>query len=108
MNLKVSPEAVKWFERSIGIPADQKGAGIRFKSKIYGSSPINESFALALQVEEAQDPIASYQEGEDGLLFFVESRDAWFFDGHDLLVEYDPDRDEPSYVYLKDGQAIRN
>lgn len=37
----------------------------------------------------------------DGISFYVESRDEWFFDGHDLHVDYDEKEDELKFDYVK-------
>ncbi|MEK3936330.1 hypothetical protein MKY41_13445 [Sporosarcina sp. FSL W7-1349] len=36
-----------------------------------------------------------------GILLFIEENDLWFFDGHDLHVDYDEKLDELSYTYVK-------
>lgn len=105
MQLKVSNPAIQWFEESVGIPSDAKNPGIRFRSKIYGDSPVSKSFALAIEISEPRDPLVTFT-ADSGLLFYIEKSDEWFFNQHDLLVDYDEDLDEPKYIYLKDGQAI--
>ncbi len=35
------------------------------------------------------------------LNFFVEEEDVWFFDGHDLYVDYDEKEDELLFDYKK-------
>ncbi|MBF6626549.1 HesB/YadR/YfhF family protein [Tuanshanicoccus lijuaniae] len=102
MNIIVSSQAAEWFKEEVGI---REGAGIRFKSKIYGNSPVTEGFAIAMEADEPMNPIAKTVT-ENGLLFFVEENDEWFFNGHDLSVEFDEKRKEPKYRYLKDGKPI--
>lgn len=99
MKLTVDDKAQKWFAEEVGLP---EGAGIRFKSRIYGSSPVNETFALAIDPSKPHNPAAEFK-SDNGLLFFIESDDEWFFQGHDLIVSYDEEQDEPIYIYRKDG-----
>ena len=35
----------------------------------------------------------------DGLTFFVEDEDLWYFDGHDLTVNYNEETKEPDFHY---------
>ena len=102
MKLQVSPRALEWFKEEVGLP---EGNGIRFKTKIYGSSPVTQGYALAIEPNTPNEVGAKF-EAESGPYFFIEKSDLWFFDGHDLMVDYDEELDEPKYIYLKDGQAI--
>ncbi|MBK0347355.1 hypothetical protein JDW15_01730 [Aerococcaceae bacterium zg-ZJ1578] len=102
MNIIVNAQAAEWFKEEVGI---REGAGIRFKSKIYANSPINEGFGLAMEADEPMKPIAKTTT-DNGILFFVEENDEWFFNGHDLLVDFDEKRKEPVYFYLKDGKPV--
>lgn len=102
MKITVNKQAADWFKDNVGLTDDR---GIRFKNKIYGGSPVNETFALVFEPNHPEEPAAEYR-SENGILFFVEEGDLWFFNGHDLEVAYDEDLDEPKYIYLKDGQAI--
>lgn len=36
---------------------------------------------------------------KDGITFFVEESDVWYFDGHDLLVTYNESAEEPVFEY---------
>ncbi|MBG9979707.1 hypothetical protein HZY91_01750 [Facklamia sp. DSM 111018] len=103
MKLAVDQAAANWFKEEVGL---RKGAGIRFKTKIYSSSPLNKGFGLAIEPSEPSDqPIAEYT-ADNGIYFFIEENDLWFFDGHDLEVTLDEQGQEPYYHYLKDGVAI--
>ncbi|MBG9982025.1 hypothetical protein HZY86_02750 [Aerococcaceae bacterium DSM 111020] len=105
MEIEVTPEAAAWFDENVGIPVDQKDAGVRFKTMIYASSPVNPGFGLAIEPNSPKNPVAQYTT-DQGLLFFIEESDEWFFEGHDLRVEFDAEKEEPKYIYLKDGVAI--
>ena len=38
---------------------------------------------------------------KDGIEFYVEEQDVWFFDGYDLKVAYDEDKEEVKYEYIE-------
>lgn len=99
MNLIIEEKAQDWFLEEVGIP---EGAGIRFKIRIYGSSPVNDTFALAIEPTYPHNAVTRF-EGKNGLLYFIEQDDEWFFQGHDLIVSYDEELQEPIYIYRKDG-----
>ncbi|MGO4936669.1 HesB/YadR/YfhF family protein [Fundicoccus sp. Sow4_H7] len=102
VDLEVTDKVAQWFKEEVGIP---EGAGIRIKTKIYASSPINQSYGLAIDSDFPTKPIASV-EAENGLVFFIEDNDGWFFNGYGLRVELDEELNEPKYVYLKDGEVL--
>lgn len=102
MNLTVDEKAAKWFKTEVGI---REGAGIRIKAKIYGGSPVREGFGLAIDPIEPLSPVVSFK-ADNGVLFFIEDNDEWFFDGHDLLITLSDTYNEPHYIYSKDGVAI--
>lgn len=102
MNLIIEDKAVKWFEEEVGRP---EGAGIRFKTMIYGSSPVQETFALQIEPAEPYAPIAEFK-ADSGLLFFIEKDDEWFFQDHDLIVSFNDELHEPKYIYRKDGVEL--
>ncbi|EFR30941.1 HesB/YadR/YfhF family protein [Eremococcus coleocola] len=106
MKIIIEEKAGQWFKESVGMPQEPTGIGVRFRNRIYGDSPVTDSFGLAIELSQPQNPVAQFQE-KDGYLFFVEASDEWFFDGHDLRVSYDASRDEPIYIFEKDGQAIQ-
>lgn len=96
MNITISQEAVNWFKEEMGLT---EGDYLKFFAKIYGSSPVQDSYALGFAKEDPIDIIASTE--IEGMIFFVESTDLWFFDGHDLHVEYNEKIDELEFAYTK-------
>lgn len=101
MKLTVDKASVAWFKKEVGLP---EGAGVRFLVKVYGCSPVNSGFSLAMETNYPVEPQVTYE--DDGVLFYIEARDEWFFDGHDLSVVFNEKLQEPAYLYLKDGVAI--
>lgn len=104
MKLHVDPQAASWFRQEMGF---RPQAGVRIKSRIYGHSPINSGFDIALESTEPDQPAVTYQ-APDGLLFFIEPSDLWFFEDYDLQIAFDEKLDEPVFQYLRDGQVIHD
>ena len=105
MKITVSPQAAAWFKEEVGI---LPGHGIQFKAKVYGSSPISEGFSLYLEPAMPNQEIGAEFVADNDLKFFVDQEDIWFFDGHDLSVEFDERLKEPKYIYLKDGKPLNS
>lgn len=97
MKIVVSKEAMDWFKEEVELEA---GNSVRFYSQIYGTSPIQEGFALAFTIDNEPENVAVQTE-VDGITFFIEAGDVWFFNGHDLYIEYNPDQEEIEYKYRK-------
>ncbi|MGF3067380.1 HesB/YadR/YfhF family protein [Facklamia sp. P12950] len=102
MKLIVTNKAADWFKEEIGF---SQGAGVRFKTKIYGSSPFDNGFGIAIDSVQPEDPLVTYQ-APNGVLFFIEQDDEWFFDEYDLEVTLDERLCEPTYNYIKNGHSI--
>ncbi|QCJ43662.1 HesB/YadR/YfhF family protein [Bacillus sp. S3] len=95
MQINISNAAIKWFQEEVGL---KKGNKVRFYTQIYGSSPVQENFALGFTVDN--EPVDMSVKTEiEGITFFIEGTDLWFFNGHDLHVDYNPQKDEVEYSY---------
>lgn len=96
MNIIVSKEAYDWFKREMDI---QDGDTIRFYVRYGGASPFHEGFSLGMNREEPHEIGVKLE--QEGVLFYIEKDDEWFFNEHDLHVNVDESLDELSYTYKK-------
>ncbi|MDN6639856.1 MAG: iron-sulfur cluster biosynthesis protein [Tetragenococcus sp.] len=96
MKLTVTPEALDWFKREFDL---EPGRGIEFFGKAYGSTQVHDGFSVGMSVDQPENPIA--KEEIDGMLFFAEEEDDWFFKGYDLTVDYNKELDEPKYIFTE-------
>lgn len=97
MNIVIKDEALQWFKKEISIP---EGMGIKFYAKIYGSTNVHDNFTLGMSVATpSASPYFTYE--DQGILFFVEENDDWFFSDYVLEVGYNAKLDEPSYTFLE-------
>ena len=96
MKLTLSEKAISWFKEEMGLT---KGDTLKFFAQIYGSSPVQESYSLGFAKDYPIDIISSIE--VDGIVFYVEESDLWYFNGHDLHVDYDEKRDELEFKYNK-------
>ena len=96
MELTISPKAQAWFQNEIIL---NSGQGIRFFGKVYGSTPVHEGFSVGMSVDTPNRPLVKTQ--EKGIVYFIEEDDQWFFDGYNLVVNYDEKLDEPNYEFVR-------
>ncbi len=96
MNIRISNEAAQWFIEEMDV---ETGDSIRFFARYGGSSPLHEGFSLGV-IREQPDEVA-VETVLDGVRYYVETRDLWYFDGHDLQVGVNRDLEELQYDYVK-------
>lgn len=97
MKIEISDRAFHWFQEEVGLKSGDK---IRFYTRIYGSSPVQEGYALAFTIDNDPRDAAAQTIVED-ITFYIEETDLWFFDGHDLFVVYNEKNHEVEYKYIK-------
>lgn len=97
MNIYISEKAKQWFKEEVGLETGDK---VRFYSQIYGTSKVQENYSLAFTIDPDDDK-AMAALTEDGITYYVNEPDLWYFDGHDLYIEYDEQLDEVAYDYKK-------
>jgi uncharacterized protein YneR len=97
MEIVLSDSALNWFKEEIGL---KNGDKVRFYPQFYGNSPIQPGYSLAFSKDTTPNNIAVQTE-KDGILFFVEDDDLWFFKDHNLHIDYNEKDDEVEFSYIK-------
>lgn len=95
MNINLTEQALLWFKEEM--EADS-GDYIKFFARYGGSSPLHEGFSLGITKEQPDE--AAVERVIDGIHFYIEERDVWFFDQHDFHVDLDEKRNELSFQYV--------
>ncbi|GKV57539.1 hypothetical protein NCCP2222_34860 [Sporosarcina sp. NCCP-2222] len=96
MKIVLSEEALEWFHEEMDV---EPGDEIKFFARYGGASPLHEGFSLGIR-KEGHDEIG-VETKQDGVLFYIEKRDEWFFSGHDLHVTVNPQLNELHFSYEK-------
>lgn len=94
MKIVISNQALQWFSDELEV---QPGDTIRFYARYGGSNPFHEGFSLGMNKDEPMNP--SVLTKHNDVTFFIEEDDVWFFNNHDLYVDFDQEKDELSYDY---------
>lgn len=88
MKLNMTNEAANWYIKEMHL---SEGDTVKFFGKVYGVN----GFSIALAVMEPSRPEAELT--VDGVTFYIERSDAWFFEGKNLEVTLSDDLKEPHY-----------
>lgn len=96
MNIIITNNALSWFKDEMEV---SRGDYIRFYARYGGSSPFHEGFSLGMNREEPHD--IGIESIVDGIHFYIEKNDVWFFNEHDLHVDINEELNELSYDYIK-------
>ncbi|WP_141432349.1 HesB/YadR/YfhF family protein [Bacillus sp. 03113] len=96
MNIHICDEAATWYKEEMLL---KEGDFIRFFARYGGCSTVQQGFSLGISNEKPFD--IGIQTTKDGITFFIEEKDLWYFDNHDLVVDFNKEMDEPIYRYLE-------
>jgi len=94
LKIVITDEAFKWFKEEMEL---EQGNYVRFYARYGGSSPFHEAFSLGMNREIPHE--IGVETMVDGVHFYIEKADEWFFNDHDLHVSVDPTLDELVYDY---------
>ncbi|RHW42148.1 hypothetical protein D1B31_05795 [Neobacillus notoginsengisoli] len=92
MNLQVNDTAAQWYKEEMELKA---GTFIRFYVRYGGFSQLQSGFSLGVSVEEPVDPAVTAE--SEGLIFYIEEKDLWYFDERDVEVVLDKKSNEPIF-----------
>lgn len=93
MEMTITKPAARWFIQELDL---QQNDAVRFFARYGGFGGVHKGFSLAL---EKTDPVnAGLKIFEEGVLFFVEESDLWYFDNKNFHIKYSRKYDEIEYV----------
>ena len=95
MNKKVTKGALDWYKEELDL---EKGDHVRFFVRYGGCSNVQKGFSLGI-LKDLPMNIGTSTEVE-GITFFIEESDLWYFDNHDLSVTYSDQAEEPVFDYV--------
>ncbi|MGW6300568.1 HesB/YadR/YfhF family protein [Peribacillus butanolivorans] len=96
MKLTISEQAAKWYSDELEL---QEGSHLRFYVRYGGHSSVQSGFSLGIMIEEPEAVAVATTLNK--ITFYVEEKDIWYFDGHDLLITFNENLTEPEFHYEK-------
>ncbi|WP_100404200.1 HesB/YadR/YfhF family protein [Bacillus solitudinis] len=95
MNIQVTKPALTWFREQFSLNGENEY--IRFFARYGGCASIQNGFSLGIN-QDTPATIGALEE-VDGIKFFVEEEDLWFFKDYNLKVKYSRKTDEIEFIY---------
>jgi uncharacterized protein YneR len=92
----ISEEAMQWFKEEM---ETAPGETVRFFVRYGGSSKLQPGFSLGVTKDQPLE--AAVETTHDGVTFYIEKSDVWYFDEHNLHVTVNDDLNELAYAYEK-------
>ncbi|WP_221564691.1 HesB/YadR/YfhF family protein [Alkalihalobacillus sp. TS-13] len=96
MEFTITQPAVQWFIKELDL---SEGDNIRFFARVGGCSTVQSGYSLGISKEEPVEAGETFE--SDGITFFIENKDLWYFKDHDLKIKYSRKYDEISYDYTE-------
>jgi uncharacterized protein YneR len=94
MKIMIKPKALEWYKEELDL---KQGDFVRFFARYGGCSTVQKGFSLGINKESPLSP--GVQTVIDGITFFIEENDMWYFDHHNLIVDFDERINEPVFLY---------
>lgn len=95
MKISVTKPALEWYKSEMDL---QKGDFVRLYTRYGGFNSIKTGFSIGVSIESPRNMGVFTK--EDGITFFVEKDDEWYFDQHDLNIDYNQQNDEIRFEYI--------
>lgn len=96
MEIVIKPKAFEWYKEELNL---RQGDFLRFFPRYGGCSTVQAGFSLGIDKEAPIEPKVATT--IDGVTFFIEERDTWYFDGQHLVVDFNEQADEPVFSIQK-------
>lgn len=97
MKFEITPQAAQWYVKELRL---KEGESLKFFGKVYGT---RDGFSFAIAKEEPTNPFKLVT--IDGVNFYIEKTDAWFFEDINLTVDFDTKLNEPFFTYENKPEA---
>jgi uncharacterized protein YneR len=96
MKLTIDEKAANWYIDELHL---KQGEYVRFFVRYGGFGTVQSGFSLGV-LKDTPDEIGTITESNN-IHFFVENKDLWYFDGHNLTIKFNETYQEPDFVYEK-------
>ncbi len=96
MDFTITKPAVQWFINELDL---SEGDHVRFFARVGGCSTVQSGYSLGISKENPFEPAKTFE--SYGVTFFIEDKDLWYFNDHDLKIKYSRKYDEISYEYTE-------
>lgn len=92
MQISMSDRVFQWYKEEMSLT---KGDCVRFYIRYGGFNSFVSGFSLGMDKDTPEQPDTRIE--KDGITFFIENSDIWYFDNKNLLIEYNEQLEEPEF-----------
>jgi len=92
MQIRMSDQVFQWYKEELAL---SEGDFIRFYIRYGGLNSFVKGFSLGMDKENPEQTHTQIE--KDGITFFIEDSDTWYFDDRDLLIEFNEKLGEPEF-----------
>lgn len=96
LKIHISTEAADWYKDELYL---KDGDFVRFFARYGGFSSVQQGFSLGLSNDKPEDIGA--KEEVNGVTYYIEDRDLWYFDDLDLYIDFNAKNFEPEFRISK-------
>ncbi|MFB6467763.1 HesB/YadR/YfhF family protein [Cytobacillus sp. Hz8] len=96
MNIHITEEAANWYIEELDL---KNGDYVRFFARYGGHSTVHQGFSLGISTETPHN--MGVQTSVNGVIFYIEDADLWYFDGHDIMIDFNSKIGEPEISFNK-------
>lgn len=96
MKIVVSDKAAAWYKDEMLL---NEGDYVRFFARYGGCSTVQQGFSLGISNEKPVNSAVSTE--KDGIRYYIEEKDLWYFDNNDLYANFNEAAQEPEYHYTE-------
>jgi uncharacterized protein YneR len=93
MEITITKPAMQWFKREMELT---EGDCVRIFARYGGCGDVQTAFSLAVTKADPLDVVSKSE--VEGITFFIEQQDFWYFDGKNLTIKYSRKYEEIEYV----------
>ena|SRR5699024_5318848 len=94
MKLHITQEAANWYVNELELDTPTQ---IRLFPRYGGVGGIIPGYSVGINNDLPEVVHASSI--VSGIKFFIEEKDAWYFDGYHLTIQFDEELNEPEFIY---------
>ncbi|WP_245301405.1 HesB/YadR/YfhF family protein [Virgibacillus natechei] len=95
LKLQISKEAAKWYQKELDIT---EPTYLRFYVRYGGFGGNIPGFSLGIKKENPENIYSSAE--IDNIIFYIESKDVWYFEDNDLKINMNRKLMEPDFKYI--------
>lgn len=94
MQININEEAANWYIKELQL---KEGDFVRFFPRYGGVGGNIPGFSIGINTNEPMDlqTKATY----DGVTFYIEKEDLWYFDDKNLTINFNEKLNEPEFLY---------